>query len=70
LFVGGLRALPLLSLRPLVMAGVAQHSRYRGDPAGAPAGDHFRRMHDPTAGGRYQSTMWQPLGRRILDLPA
>jgi uncharacterized protein (DUF2236 family) len=31
-FIGGLRALLLQSLHPLVMAGVAQHSRYRDDP--------------------------------------
>jgi uncharacterized protein (DUF2236 family) len=34
MFVGGLRALLLQSLHPLVMAGVAQHSRYREDPWG------------------------------------
>src|SRR4051794_41452768 len=32
--VGGLRALLLQSLHPLVMAGVAQHSDYRDDPWG------------------------------------
>src|SRR4051794_3896923 len=32
--VGGLRALLLQSLHPLVMAGVAQHSDYRNDPWG------------------------------------
>src|SRR6185295_8133893 len=32
MFVGGLRALLLQSLHPLAMAGVAQHSDYRGDP--------------------------------------
>jgi uncharacterized protein (DUF2236 family) len=32
MFVGGLRALLLQSLHPLVMAGVAQHSDYRHDP--------------------------------------
>jgi len=34
MFVGGLRALLLQSLHPLVMAGVAQHSDYREDPWG------------------------------------
>lgn len=34
MFVGGLRALLLQSLHPLVMAGVADHSRYRDDPWG------------------------------------
>ena len=34
MFVGGLRALLLQSLHPLAMAGVAQHSDYRGDPWG------------------------------------
>jgi len=34
MFVGGLRALLLQSLHPLVMAGVAQHSDYRDDPWG------------------------------------
>jgi uncharacterized protein (DUF2236 family) len=34
MFVGGLRALLLQSLHPLAMAGVAQHSNYRGDPWG------------------------------------
>lgn len=34
MFVGGLRALLLQSLHPVVMAGVAQHSRYRDDPWG------------------------------------
>lgn len=34
MFVGGLRALLLQSLHPLVMAGVAQHSDYRHDPWG------------------------------------
>jgi uncharacterized protein (DUF2236 family) len=34
LFVGGLRALLLQSLHPLAMAGVAEHSDYRGDPWG------------------------------------
>jgi uncharacterized protein (DUF2236 family) len=34
MFVGGLRALLLQSLHLLVMAGVAQHSRYREDPWG------------------------------------
>jgi uncharacterized protein (DUF2236 family) len=34
MFVGGIRALLLQSLHPLVMAGVAQHSRYREDPWG------------------------------------
>jgi len=34
MFVGGLRALLLQSLHPLVMAGVAQHSGYRDDPWG------------------------------------
>lgn len=34
MFVGGLRALLLQSLHPLVMAGVAQHSDYRSDPWG------------------------------------
>jgi uncharacterized protein (DUF2236 family) len=33
-FVGGLRALLLQSLHPLAMAGVADHSDYRGDPWG------------------------------------
>ena len=34
MFVSGLRALLLQSLHPLAMAGVAQHSDYRGDPWG------------------------------------
>lgn len=34
MFVGGLRALLLQSLHPLAMAGVAEHSGYRGDPWG------------------------------------
>ncbi|GGF46747.1 hypothetical protein GCM10011519_20920 [Marmoricola endophyticus] len=34
MFVGGMRALLLQSLHPLAMAGVAQHSGYRGDPWG------------------------------------
>ena len=34
MFVGGLRALLLQSLHPLAMAGVAEHSNYRGDPWG------------------------------------
>lgn len=34
MFVGGLRALLLQSLHPLVMAGVADHSDYRDDPWG------------------------------------
>ncbi len=34
MFVGGVRALLLQSLHPLVMAGVAAHSGYRGDPWG------------------------------------
>ncbi len=34
IFIGGLRALLLQSLHPLAMAGVAQHSDYRGDPWG------------------------------------
>ncbi len=34
MFVGGLRALLLQSLHPLAMAGVADHSDYRGDPWG------------------------------------
>lgn len=34
MFIGGLRALLLQSLHPLAMAGVAQHSNYRGDPWG------------------------------------
>lgn len=34
MFVGGLRALLLQSLHPLAMAGVAQHSDYKGDPWG------------------------------------
>jgi len=34
MFVGGIRALLLQSLHPLAMAGVAQHSGYRGDPWG------------------------------------
>src|SRR3954451_15782964 len=34
MFVGGLRALLFQSLRPLAMAGVAEHSDYRGDPWG------------------------------------
>ena len=34
MFVGGLRALLLQSLHPLAMAGIAQHSDYRGDPWG------------------------------------
>jgi uncharacterized protein (DUF2236 family) len=34
MYVGGLRALLLQSLHPLAMAGVAQHSDYRGDPWG------------------------------------
>jgi len=33
-WVGGVRALFLLALHPLVMAGVAQHSTYREDPVG------------------------------------
>jgi uncharacterized protein (DUF2236 family) len=33
-FIGGLRALLLQTLHPLVMAGVAQHSGYREDPWG------------------------------------
>jgi uncharacterized protein (DUF2236 family) len=32
MFVGGLRALLLQTLHPLAMAGVAEHSDYRGDP--------------------------------------
>jgi uncharacterized protein (DUF2236 family) len=34
MFIGGMRALLLQSLHPLAMAGVAQHSDYRGDPWG------------------------------------
>ena len=34
MFVGGLRALLLQSLHPQAMAGVAEHSDYRGDPWG------------------------------------
>ena len=34
MFVGGVRALLLQSLHPLAMAGVADHSGYRGDPWG------------------------------------
>lgn len=34
MFIGGLRALLLQSLHPLAMAGVAEHSDYRGDPWG------------------------------------
>ncbi|WP_159232799.1 oxygenase MpaB family protein [Mycolicibacterium vanbaalenii] len=34
MFVGGLRALLLQSMHPLAMAGVAEHSDYRGDPWG------------------------------------
>ena len=34
MFVGGLRAVLLQSLHPLAMAGVAEHSGYRGDPWG------------------------------------
>src|SRR5215475_10313003 len=34
MFVEGLRALLLQSLHPLAMAGVAEHSDYRGDPWG------------------------------------
>lgn len=34
MFIGGIRALLLQSLHPLAMAGVAQHSDYRGDPWG------------------------------------
>ena len=34
MFVGGLRALVLQALHPLAMAGVDQHSGYRGDPWG------------------------------------
>ncbi|MFZ9628420.1 MAG: oxygenase MpaB family protein [Ilumatobacteraceae bacterium] len=34
MFIGGLRALLLQTLHPLAMAGVAQHSDYRGDPWG------------------------------------
>jgi len=33
-WVGGIRALLLLALHPLAMAGVAQHSTYREDPFG------------------------------------
>jgi uncharacterized protein (DUF2236 family) len=34
MFVGGIRALLLQSLHPLVMTAVAEHSGYRGDPWG------------------------------------
>lgn len=34
LWIGGVRALYLQALHPLVMAGVAQHSRFRDDPWG------------------------------------
>jgi len=34
MFVGGIRALLLQSLHPLAMAGVSQHSGFRGDPWG------------------------------------
>src|SRR3954468_10142847 len=34
MFVGGLRALLFQSLHPLAMAGVAEHSDYKGDPWG------------------------------------
>lgn len=34
MFIGGLRALLLQSLHPLAMAGVADHSGFRGDPWG------------------------------------
>ena len=34
MFVGGLRAVLLQSMHPLAMAGVAEHSGYRGDPWG------------------------------------
>jgi len=34
MFIGGLRALLLQSLHPLVMTGVAQHSDYKNDPWG------------------------------------
>ncbi|HLS46684.1 MAG TPA: oxygenase MpaB family protein, partial [Ornithinicoccus sp.] len=34
MYAGGLRALLLQSLHPLAMAGVGEHSGYRGDPWG------------------------------------
>src|SRR5579859_3253709 len=34
MFIGAIRALLLQSLHPLAMAGVAEHSDYRGDPWG------------------------------------
>ncbi len=34
MFIGGMRALLMQSLHPLAMAGVAEHSGYRGDPWG------------------------------------
>src|SRR5699024_5462633 len=34
MYPGGIRALLLQSLHPLAMAGVAEHSGYRGDPWG------------------------------------
>jgi uncharacterized protein (DUF2236 family) len=34
MLIGGLRSLLLQTLHPLAMAGVAQHSDYRGDPGG------------------------------------
>ena len=37
MYVGGLRALLFQSLHPLAMAGVAEHSDYRGDPWGRDA---------------------------------
>ena len=39
MFVGGLRALLFQSLHPRAMAGVAQHSDYRGRPVGTAAAD-------------------------------
>ena len=57
MFVGGLRAVLLQSMHPLAMAGVAEHSGYRGDPWGRlqRTGSSSRRPRSaprPTPSGR------------------
>ncbi len=52
-FIGGIRALLIQAAHPEVVAGVADHSRYREDPAG-PAVAHL--------GLRHRYLLWRHAG--------
>jgi uncharacterized protein (DUF2236 family) len=68
MFIGGLSALLLQSLHPLAMAGVEQHSGYRGDPWGRLSRtSHFLAVttHGSAEDARHEVDVVRAVHRRV-----